>query len=300
MVKLLLEIDIDIMYNIIGDIMIKAIATDLDGTLFYPKRRFRLISTANRQFIRNASASGKEIILVTGRNIFVPRKVNKKFALSNDVSVVACNGARIIHKNEVVFEKPIESSKAIKLYNDLINHKDVKVLNLFTDYKRMFVNACGMNLFMKAVGVIGLSLQFAYFEPFIVGEKRTRQFVENNEGKIFKIMPWFGLGKKGIETARRVYDELVEKYGDDFDIWFSDSAIEIMEKDTNKANSLTELIKLMNIKPDEVAVVGDSGNDIPLFERFKHSFVMGQAPEEVKAKASVVLKSFADLENYIK
>ena len=61
--------------------MIRTIATDLDGTLFYPKRMFRLISTANRQFVRNASEAGKDVILVTGRNLFVPGKVKKLFAL---------------------------------------------------------------------------------------------------------------------------------------------------------------------------------------------------------------------------
>ena len=54
--------------------MIRAIATDLDGTLFYPKRRFRLISTANRQFIKNASAEGKEIILVMVLELFIVEK----------------------------------------------------------------------------------------------------------------------------------------------------------------------------------------------------------------------------------
>ena len=113
-------------------------------------------------------------------------------------------------------------------------------------------------------------------------------------------MPWFGLGKKGIITARKFYDILKEKVGEDFELCFSGSAIEIMEKNTNKAESLKELLKMYNINKDEVAVVGDSGNDIPLFEEFENSFVMANAPEEVKQKAKVRLKSFDDLANYIK
>ena len=280
--------------------MIKAIATDLDGTLFYPKRRFRLISSANKQFIRNASADGKEIILVTGRNLFVPGKVKRKFALKRDISVVACNGAKVIHNSEVIYESPFDKEKVAKLYEKLCSYKEVKTIMLFTSEHRMNVDSIGLNAFMRAVGVIGMSLQGAYFEPFIIGHKNALKTIADPNVKIYKVMPWFGLGKKGVLTARKVYDQFMKDFGDEYEIWFSGSAIEIMEKGTNKSYALKELLKICNIKEDEVAVVGDSGNDIPLFENFEHSFVMAQAPEEVKQKAKVRLKSFDDLANYIK
>lgn len=280
--------------------MIKAIATDLDGTLFYPKRRFRLISTANRQFVRNASKAGRDVILVTGRNVFVPGKVIRKFALNRDISIVSCNGARVIYRGEVVSERPIESNKAKELFKDLVTHKDVKTVMIFSNSKYLHVDANGMNPLYRLLGVIGMSLQGAYYEPFKIGRKRAETHLNEPDSKVYKIMPWFGIGKKGVDTARKVFDEFKEKYGDRFELWYSGSAIEFMEKGTNKAHALKELLKTHGIEEDEVAVVGDSGNDIPLFENFKHSFVMSQAPEEVKLKASVVLKSFDDLENYIK
>lgn len=280
--------------------MIRAIATDLDGTLFYPKRRFRLISTANRQFIRNASESGKEIILVTGRNVFVPKKVNKKFALKKNISVVSCNGARVIHDEKIIYEKPISNEKAVKLYNFLLKHKEVKTIMFFTDRPHMYVDSSKLSLLFKFFGWLGMSLQGAYFEPFKLGKKKTIQMLNDPTVKIYKIMPWCGLGQKGIDTARRIVDEFKEEFKDEFEMWFSGSAIEIMEHGTNKAESLKKLLDICNIGYDEVAVIGDSGNDIPLFENFENSFVMDQAPEEVKQKAKVRLSSFSDLSNYIK
>jgi Cof subfamily protein (haloacid dehalogenase superfamily) len=280
--------------------MIKAIATDLDGTLFYPKRRFRLISTANRQFIKNASFSGKEVILVTGRNLFVPSKVNKKVALEKNISVVACNGARVIHNNNVIYEKAIPSEKALKLYERLSKYKEVKTLMIFPNHFHMYVDSSGLSPLFKFFGWLGMNLQGAYFEPFKLGKRKTLSIIGKPDTKVYKVMPWFGLGKKGVQTARRVYDEFVKDFGDEFEIWFSGSAIEIMEKGVNKAESLKKVLDICNIKYDEVAVVGDSGNDIPLFENFEHSFVMNHAPEEVKQKAKVRLKSFDDLADYIK
>lgn len=283
-----------------GDIMIKAIATDLDGTLFYPKRRFRLISSANREFIKKSAESGKEIILVTGRNIYVPKKVNKKFALKKNISVVACNGARVIHNGEVVYEKPISTEKAMRLYDYLSKCKEVKTLMLFTDRDHMFVDSSGLTLPFRFIGWLGMSLQGAYFEPFKIGKKRTLQIIQDPNVKIYKIMPWFGLGQKGIDTARRMIEEFKKEFADDFNMFFSGAAVEIMEKGTDKAESLKKLLDICSISYDEVAVVGDSGNDIPLFENFENSFVMAQAPEEVKQKAKVRLKSFDELSSYIK
>ena len=283
-----------------GDIMIRAIATDLDGTLFYPKRRFRLISTANKQFIRNASADGKEIILVTGRNLFVPKKVNKKFALEQNISVVSCNGARVTYRGEEIYEKPIDKEKALKLYHYLSKYKEMKTLMIFTNEPHMFVDSSGLTPLFRFIGWLGMSFQGAYFEPFKIGKKKMLEMIKNQDTKIYKIMPWFGLGKKGVDTARRVIEEFKKEFKDDFEMWFSGSAIEIMEKDINKAESLKKLLDICNISYDEVAVVGDSGNDIPLFENFENSFVMPNAPEEVKQKAKVRLKSFAELSNYIK
>lgn len=280
--------------------MIRAIATDLDGTLFYPKRRFRLISTANRQFIKNASAEGKEIILVTGRNLFVPKKVNKKFALEQNISVVSCNGARVIYRGEEIYEKPIDKEKALKLYHFLSKCKEMKTLMIFTNKHHMFVDSSGLTPLFRFIGWLGMSLQGAYFEPFKIGKKKTLRMIQDESVKIYKIMPWFGLGKKGEDTARRVIEEFKKEFKDDFEMWFSGSAVEIMENDINKAESLKKILDICNIKHDEVAVVGDSGNDIPLFENFENSFVMPNAPEEVKQKAKVRLESFADLANYIK
>ena len=47
--------------------MIKVLATDLDGTLFYPKRKISLISGKNKKFLRKFVKEGKKVILVTAK-----------------------------------------------------------------------------------------------------------------------------------------------------------------------------------------------------------------------------------------
>ena len=58
-------------------------------------------------------------------------------------------------------------------------------------------------------------------------------------------------------------------------------------------------INALGITKEEVAVVGDSGNDVPLFEEFPNSFVMRQAHKDVREKARTIIKGVYELEKYV-
>ena len=108
------------------------------------------------------------------------------------------------------------------------------------------------------------------------------------------------VGKNSDEIARLASIEYKESVGDCFEIAWSESAVEIVAKGVDKAKGLNFILSKYGIKNDEVLVAGDSGNDLPLFENFEHSFVMSHAPEEVKSKAKHVIETVADLKEYCK
>jgi Cof subfamily protein (haloacid dehalogenase superfamily) len=59
----------------------------------------------------------------------------------------------------------------------------------------------------------------------------------------------------------------------------------------NKGEVVTTLSKLLDIKPDEIATIGDGANDALMFARSGFSIAMGNASDEVKAKAAAVTAS---------
>jgi Cof subfamily protein (haloacid dehalogenase superfamily) len=59
----------------------------------------------------------------------------------------------------------------------------------------------------------------------------------------------------------------------------------------NKGAVVGALARLMNIEPGEIATVGDMPNDVLMFVKSGFSIAMGNASDEVKAKASVVTDS---------
>jgi Cof subfamily protein (haloacid dehalogenase superfamily) len=279
--------------------MIKAIATDLDGTLFYPKRKLRLLKGKNTRFLKSVISEGKKLILVTGRNKHVSSKVAKRVG-SNDLLIIGCNGALILDNGAVIDEHPISLDKAKELCQLLDQDKRVKSILVFTDKHNLIVDDSHLNPFVAFIGRIGMKMQGVYNEPYVIGKKKFDKMFDDKDLKIYKIMPWFGIGKKGEEIARVASIEYEKSVGDFFEVAWSGTAVEFATKGVTKAIGLNFILSKYGIKSDEVLVAGDSGNDIPLFENFEHSFVMSHAPEEVKCKAKHVINRVADLEEYCK
>ena len=119
--------------------MIKAIATDLDGTLFYPKRKLRLLKSDNTRFLKSLIAEGKKVILVTGRTGHVSSKVAKRIK-SDDLHIIGCNGALIIDKGEMIYEHPIPLDKAKELCEILDKDQKVKSILVFTNKHNLIVD----------------------------------------------------------------------------------------------------------------------------------------------------------------
>jgi phosphoglycolate phosphatase len=67
-------------------------------------------------------------------------------------------------------------------------------------------------------------------------------------------------------------------------------ALHLTKKGIDKSTALRDAFRYLNLNPTEVAVVGDSETDLPMFEICGFSAAVGNAPEEVKSKASYACK----------
>jgi hypothetical protein len=54
------------------------------------------------------------------------------------------------------------------------------------------------------------------------------------------------------------------------------------------------LSRLLKVRPEEIATLGDMPNDVLMFEKSGFSVAMGNASDEVKAKASATTDSYED------
>lgn len=89
-----------------------------------------------------------------------------------------------------------------------------------------------------------------------------------------------------------LFSLLIKKYGKDYEIVRTcPRIIEITAKGVTKGNALRRLMEENGWSDDEVIVFGDGENDVSMFEQVKTSVAMANAEEYVKQKASFITQS---------
>jgi Cof subfamily protein (haloacid dehalogenase superfamily) len=70
--------------------------------------------------------------------------------------------------------------------------------------------------------------------------------------------------------------------------------LDVTHPQANKGAVVLTLAKLRNIKPEEIATIGDMPNDVLMFRKSGLSIAMGNASDEVKSQATEVTDSNQD------
>ena len=153
--------------------MIKLIATDLDGTLFYPKRKFKLLTKKNRKFMIDYINQGNEVVLVSGRNYFISNRVKKR--IKNDIDMIACNGSVIYKGDELIFDSPMDHKKVYDFYLENCKNKEILTWIFMTDKDNMIVVHNSLSSFLRVFYRIVLFFQFGYTGKCKFGKKRFKQ-----------------------------------------------------------------------------------------------------------------------------
>ena len=274
---------------------VELIATDLDGTLFYPKKRSRMVTKENRAFIHRFIGDGGRVLLVTGRNAYFGEKVGSKIGLPFDY--IACNGSLVVSGGKRIFEKGIPNEEARKIVSDLQNDHEAKLIFLFTKDHNMVCQRKEIAKWVKMGYSIYRIFEGTYREPYFKDDELFEKELES--GIIYKILMFPGFGKKSIPFSFELAKKLQPMYPD-LNIVASEQAIEITAQGCTKREGLSFYLDYNQINVDNVLVVGDSGNDISMFQAFPgRSFCMDHSLEDVKQHASFVIKRFSDIENYV-
>ena len=272
--------------------MTKVIATDLDGTLFYPKKRISMIPKKNRLFLQRFIKDGGRLVVVTSRHSTFTNKIAGK--LGAPVDIVGTNGAYIVSDGKIIHEQFFEAEPLRKLVLDLRENYDPKLMMLTS--KRYPI------IQLTSSTTLGSSIMYFLYEAVqgVYGEQWRSSdhlfFQEISKGEATKLMVLIGLRKKKQRLAKKITEKLQQDYPD-FDFCWLNQFIEITPKGCNKANGLSIYLDNLGISEDNIKVVGDSGNDVPMFRLFqKQSYCMSHAPKEVQAEAAHVIDRVSDLE----
>ena len=99
---------------------------------------------------------------------------------------------------------------------------------------------------------------------------------------------------KSIKRAQIVRDKIAKMYEGKLEVFRNQFFIDIAPKECSKGNGINRVLEIDGGHVDKLYTIGDSFNDISMFEITKNSFTFNNAEEEVKAKANNYVDSVSE------
>ena len=262
--------------------MCKLLACDLDGTLFYPKQINRCISRKNVHFLRKWIDAGNKVVLITSRSTEFVERLKKE--IQRPFDLMSCTSAQIYHDDKLIRHKWMPNKELETIFWKIdAKYKPIGYLLTAEGYPCVVYNPKRAGLFFLILYKIYYWFQFKYREPAFMDNEKFMELMR--EGKCYKLMTFFGLGKKKGTLSKEINKALRENYPNIESSW-SLIVNELTPSGCNKGEGLEEYCKVTGFKPEDIYVVGDSGNDIAMFQKYhEHSYCMAHAYPSVKKYA---------------
>ena len=232
----------------------KLIISDLDGTLLL-KGEIKLHRLAVSA-IEKIMDKGAIFCVASGRNYAELKRLLGNF--DDKIYFIANDGALIVHKEETVYETPIDKAK----------------LKLFDTEKNFVAH--------------GKYLSFVKSDE----ARFVRQIKEQYFGHIVRIEGTNEIDEPIYKIA--LYGKTDKDFGLE-KIYCDSSICEYTEKGINKGNAVSKLMEALKINRSDVTVIGDGLNDIEMLKLAGKSYVIASAPPKVKKIADCVIGEFKDV-----
>lgn len=262
--------------------LMKYLACDLDGTLL---KKDHTISKENLEAIVRFKEAGNKFIISTGRNLDSIYDLFKDYPEIEYDYIVACNGAIILDKNKkIISSNYIKSNIAEGVFNDFIGEKDI-CMHFEADGEHYLVEP-------KEIECTSSSSQDINEVLFHFKNRISVEDLFSKERK-YSFISIFST-KKDIEVAEKAKDSLIENYGHGLEAFRNQYFVDIAPKDCSKGNGLRKILELDNVDVDNLYAIGDSFNDVSMFNLTKNSFTFHNVEEELKTIANNYVSSVGE------
>ena len=276
--------------------MQKVLAIDLDGTLLYPYSFRHRISKKNVAFLQHWIDAGNRVALVSSRDANFLRSLQKD--IGRKIDIIAGIGSHI-EVDGVVIKHVSVDNQALKETIKFLDKEFHPTAYLLTTTERPLIirNNSIASKILKGLYWFPWFFQGKSREPYSIDNKLFDEEVEH--GEIVKLMTFFGRGRSKKSLSKEINKVIRERCPDVESSW-TKIVNEITPKDCDKGTSVDYYSKYLKINPSDVYVVGDSGNDITMFNRFyENSYVMRKAYPSVKKYAKHVIRRVYKLDKLL-
>lgn len=252
--------------------MIRAVATDIDGTFLRQDRTFdrelftKVYQTMHQQGVRLIIASGDQYYFL--RSLFPDQ--------ADDLAYVAENGVLTVDRNK-------------EIACDRLAPTDVHRITTYLDHLAG-VEYCASGR-QSAYVPVNSSDQFKRVIPSFYTRVKTVADVNTiTDDFIFK----FALNVPYDRQAAIINDINTRFKGTIRATASGYGAVDLIIPGIDKSYGLKQLLNRWQFTPDELIAFGDGENDLEMFELAGTSYAMANAPTNVQAAATKVIGSNND------
>ena len=272
--------------------MYKLVAIDLDGTML---NSYGEVTEYTKSEINNIIQKGTEVVIASGRSIDSITSIAK--SISDIKYIIAGNGAVLydIQNNKNMYEKYIPKSKALEIIH--ICEQNSIFYNVYTNksiiadklrYNVLYYYKENLNKEDSKKTNITIVENIEKYVKEMQDEKVMKIFVADENQSVFKsIMRKFDNNENLQILDVSHMSRKIISHGTDY-VTIEYFYTEISLKNVDKWLALEYLIKMLNIKKEEVIAIGDNTNDKKMIKEAGLGIIMKGSNPEVTSIADYI------------
>ncbi len=261
---------------------IRCLVSDLDGTLFKIGNDFsKGISDENKEAILHFVKSGNHFAIASSRGVGEKKRIEKR--LETKVDFIGATGAEVSVNDQIVFSQMM-NLHALKKFVECV--KDSKLDASLTFYRgdekagETWISDTDHYPTLSNHATKGKRDNWHYDHVFIDFEsmknwKTRKLFVLVHPQDMLQLREILKVKFQNVYTVNSCDSDLIE----------------IMPLNISKASGIRRLAQAYQLGMDQMAVVGDSDNDVSMFKAAEISFCMDHSEKEVQDQATFVVKN---------
>ena len=237
---------------------IKLIASDLDGTLLTTSKE---LSPETQRALNKAVKQGIHIVPATGRSYQAVPDMIKKYP--GVEYIITANGGAVysVCKNKRIYQCLLKPESVVACIQ--VRKTEDVIMEVFIDG-------------------VPYSEETYIKDPAAYGATEYGvRYIKETRTPIKDICMFAEQHKKELET----------KIPDVYVTSSVPNLIEIGNINAGKGRTLSYILKLLDISPEEAAAFGDADNDCSMLEAVKYGIAVGNATENCKKSAAFVTES---------
>ncbi|BDR57415.1 Cof-type HAD-IIB family hydrolase [Xylocopilactobacillus apis] len=249
---------------------IKLVAIDIDDTLLNSKHH---VLASTKEAVKKAAGLGVKVVLCSGRALAGVMPFLKELGLTKpDQLVATCNGGIIMNlAGEIISKHVLQTSDFDKIRSFCDNHH--VNYNALDDQSMLYTTNHQINWYT------------------------ITQADENKDGIVILDEKDLPINFTLVKVVMTGVPDLLDQVEVDLRKEFSNGYyivrsmrpfLEIANPNANKGTAVSDLTDYLNLAPEEVMVIGDELNDLPMFKFAGTAVAMGNANPDLKEHATYV------------